>query len=554
MSQTPLDDVAPKSASEKLTGMVKHGVDLLLGTGGDTTRDGEMTRATGCPIATMKNSMTAGPRGPVLLQDIDLIEKIQHFDREKTPPRNVHALGNGAYGNLTITNDISRYSMAKVFTMGKKTNIFTRFSGVFTELGEADTTRDLRGFAVKFYTEDGNWDLLGINTPVFNVRDAKVGPDAIHAFKRDPRTFEWNEETLWDFCCTHPEAFHQTLMIHTDRVGTPKSYRFMHGYGCNTFSLLNDKKERFWVKFHILSNYNATGLTDAEAKVLAGEDPDWLKRDLREAIERGDYPTWRFAMQVMSEDLGYKYPWTFDCTKVWPHDEFPLIDIGTIQLDRNPVNYFAEVEQVAFSPANVVPGIGFSPDKLLQGRLLIYSDTQFHRLGPNYLQIPINCPLAAKAVRTNYIGGAHNHEYESKFPHYYPSFLGGPTPTPQLQEPPQQSSATQCYFYDYYYEGEDKDYYEQPRNLFKLQLTLQEQECTVYNIATSLAYVMNEGIVENTLMHLSKIDMGLGQRVKERRMRLMQNKTEKSQGSMLWEQLHKEVMRNVDLPAKTARV
>lgn len=203
-----------------------------------------MTRATGCPVAHMKHSLTAGPNGPVLLQDYELVEKLQHFDREKIPPRNVHALGNGAYGKLTVTNDISQYSKAKVFNVGSSTNIFVRFSGIFTELGEADTTRDPRGFAIKFYTEEGNWDLLAINTPVFNVRDAKLGPDAIHAFKRDPRTFEWNNEQVWDFVVNHPESLHQTLMLFSDRCGTPLSYRFMHGYGCNTFSLLNENNER----------------------------------------------------------------------------------------------------------------------------------------------------------------------------------------------------------------------------------------------------------------------------------------------------------------------
>jgi catalase len=530
-----------ESGIERAARTIHEGVEGVVAAVAGQER--QMTRATGCPIAHMKNSLTAGSRGPVLLQDVEFLEKAQHFDREKIPPRNVHALGNGAYGSFTVKRDISNYTKAKVFQLGTKTDIFVRFSGVFTELGEADTTRDLRGFAIKFYTEEGNWDLLGINTPVFNVRDGKVGPDAIHAFKRDPRTFEWNDESVWDFACNHPESLHQTLMIHSDRVGTPKSFRFMHGYGCNTFSLINDKNQRFWVKFHMLTEYKATGLTDTEAKLIAGEDPDWLKRDLREAIERGDYPKWRFAIQAMPEEEGYRYPWTFDCTKVWPHAQFPLIDVGVLELNRNPTNYFSEVEQIAFSPSSVVPGISFSPDKLLQARLFIYSDTQFHRLGPNYLQIPINQPKEVRKVETQNPAGAHNHEVANKFPGYYPSFNGGPKPNERLMEPPLKIGDA-AYYYDYAYEGADADFYEQPRMLFQQQFDQQERENTIYNIAVSLAAVRNQTVVDATIDHLAKIDPQLGGRVKELRLSMISGKTVETEAQRVWKRLHSEVSMN----------
>lgn len=470
------------------------------------------TTLLGCPIAHNKNSLTAGPHGPVMMQDTILMEKIQHFTREKIPARNVHALGQGCYGKLTVTNDITKYTKADLFSqVGKTTELFVRMSGVFTEQGDPDTFRDLRGFALKFYTNEGNWDLLSINTPVFSVRDGKPGPDAVHAFKRDPRTGEWNPTQKWDYVATHPEGLHQMLMIYSDRVGTPLSYRYMHGYGCNTFSFINAKNERFWVKFHLISQQGAQGLDEVSAKMVAGEDTNFLGRDLREAIARGDYPKWKFCCQIMPEEDGYKKSFAFDCTKVWRHADYPLIDIGIVELNRNVVDYFAEVEQVAFAPSNVVPGIGFSPDKLLQARLLIYQDAQLHRIGPNYKQLPVNRPKSSTPVNpAHHYGGAMKATIDQKYPHYWPSMFGGPQPDPKYLEPPLKCDGPVDY-YDYPGEGTDLDYYGQCTLLWQVMNPTQQQHlCN--NIASDLYKVPDE-VTSKMLQHFQKVDPKLAQGV-----------------------------------------
>jgi len=467
------------------------------------------TTATGCPIGYMKHSQTVGQLGPMLLQDHEMLEKVMHFDREKTPPRNVHALGTGCHGHFVATNNkIGQYTCASLFQAGKKTPIFVRFSGVFTEVGDPDVTRDPRGFAIKFYTDQGNWDLLAINTPVFNVRDIKMGPDAVHAFKRDPRTGMWNSEQVWDFVVTHPESLHQTLMIFSDRDGTPMSYRYMNAYACNTFSFLNEKKERFWVKFHLVSNQGARGLSLTEAKIIAGEDPNFLARDLHEALNTGRFPTWKLAFQIMQEKDGYKHPFTFDCTKIWNHKQFPLIDLGIVTVDRNPTDYHAEVEQVAFSPANVVPGISYSPDRLLQGRLFLYDDTQFHRLGPNFKQIPINrphCPML-----TNYVGGSHQMEVKNKYPHYTPSTLGGLTVAQTYVEPPLMATGAPG-IYNLPEEGTPGDYYDQARDFLTI-MDPKDQANLAHNIAFSLTKVPDE-LAAKVVHHLQNISKDLANRV-----------------------------------------
>lgn len=490
-----------QAATEKLTGKTE-----------EQERGGTFRLMTGCPVAHNKNSLTAGPHGPVLLQDQVLIEKLTQFTREKIPARNVHALGYGAYGKFRVTNDITKYTRANLFSKkGKETDIFVRFSGIFTEQGDADTMRDPRGFAIKFYTEEGNWDLLAINTPVFNLRDAKIGPDAIHAFKRDPRTSEWNPTQTWDFVVKHPESLHQTLMLFSDRGGTPLTFRHMHAYGCNTFSFINEEGKRCWVKFHILSQLEAKGFDRVQAKMIAAEDPNFLGRDLREAIEAKNYPKWKFCCQIMSEEDGYKRAEAFDPTKVWKHDEFPLIEIGEIELNRNPVDYFAEVEQVCFSPLTVVPGIGFSPDKLLQGRLLLYDDAQHHRVGPNFKQLPINRPHGVEPNSYS-LGGAMQLETKNRFPHYYPSSYGGPQPDSKYLEPPLKCDGPADY-YDYPNEGTDQDYYQQPKDLLRV-LKSQERENLVENIATSLEKVDNK-VTEQVIHHLKKIDQNFGSQVQQ---------------------------------------
>eukprot|EP01089_Gocevia_fonbrunei_P012304 TRINITY_DN2871_c0_g1_i1.p1 TRINITY_DN2871_c0_g1~~TRINITY_DN2871_c0_g1_i1.p1 ORF type:complete len:445 (-),score=105.98 TRINITY_DN2871_c0_g1_i1:63-1397(-) len=392
-----------------------------------------------------------------------------------------------------------------------KSLFFSRLSGTFTEQGDAETERDIRGFALKFYTEEGNWDLMTINVPVFNCRDMKLGPDAVHAFKRDPRTGFYNLTQLWDFVATHPEGLHNALMFYSDIGGTPMSYRTMDAYGCNTYSFINANKERFWVKFHLISNQGIMGFDFRTARMVAGEDPSFLSRDLRESIEKGNFPQWKLCVQIMNEDEGYKNPFTFDCTKVWKHEDYPLIDIGVLELNRNPVDYFAEVEQVAFSPANNVPGIGFSPDKLLQGRLFVYDDTQNHRLGPNFKQIWINRPHSVEP-NTTYVGGQHRAEVKNKFPAYYPSSFGGVTPDPKFVEPPMRCDGN-AGFYDYPADGTDDDYYLQARDFLEI-LSPQQREHLVMNIAHSLMKV-EAGTVAKILPHFNKINKSLGTKVQE---------------------------------------
>ncbi len=351
----------------------------------------KLTTNFGAPVPDNQNTMTAGPRGPVLLQDVWYLEKLANFDREVIPERRMHAKGSGAFGTFTVTNDITRYTKAKVFSeVGKKTDLFVRFSTVAGERGAADAERDIRGFAVKMYTEEGNWDLVGNNTPVFFLRDPLKFPDLNHAVKRDPRTNMRSASNNWDFWTSLPEALHQVTILMSDR-GLPASYRHMHGFGSHTFSMINAANERFWVKFHWRCEQGIKNLTDAEAEALVGKDRESHQRDLMDAIDAGDFPRWKLMIQVMPEADAAKMPYNpFDLTKVWYKGEYPLIEVGEMELNRNPDNYFADVEQAAFNPASVVPGIGFSPDKMLQGRLFSYGDAQRYRLGVNHHLIPVN--------------------------------------------------------------------------------------------------------------------------------------------------------------------
>ena len=356
-----------------------------------------LTNEVGARVPDNTNSLTAGERGPILLEDNWLIEKLAHFDREVIPERRMHAKGSGAFGTFTVTNDITRYSCASLFSdVGKKTDVFVRFSTVAGERGAADAERDIRGFAVKFYTEEGNWDLVGNNTPVFFLRDPLQFPDLNHAIKRDPQTNLRSPQSNWDFWTMLPEALHQITIVMSDR-GIPASYRHMHGFGSHTYSLINASGERVWVKFHFRTEQGIKNLTNSEAAALIAHDRESHGRDLFNAIEKGDFPRWKLYIQVMTEKDAATYKENpFDITKVWSHKDFPLIEVGVLELNRNPENYFAEVEQAAFNPAHIVRGIGLSPDKLLQGRLFSYGDAQRYRLGVNHDQIPVNrakCPV-----------------------------------------------------------------------------------------------------------------------------------------------------------------
>jgi len=430
----------------------------------------KLTTNAGAPVVDNQNVMTAGKRGPMLLQDVWFLEKLAQFDREVIPERRMHAKGSGAYGTFTVTHDITRYTKAKTFSeIGKKTETFTRFSTVAGERGAADAERDIRGFATKFYTEQGNWDLVGNNTPVFFLRDPLKFPDLNHAVKRDPRTNLRSARNNWDFWTSLPEALHQVTIVMSDR-GIPYSYRHMHGFGSHTFSMINTKNERYWVKFHFETQQGIKNLTDEEAEAIIAKDRESHQRDLYNSIEKGDFPRWTMFIQVMPEKDAAKCPYhPFDLTKVWFHKDYPLIEVGVLELNRNPENYFAEVEQAAFNPANIVPGIGFSPDKMLQGRLFSYGDAQRYRLGVNHHLIPVNaarCPFHSYhrdgAMR---VDGNHGSTLG-----YEPNSYGEWQQQPEFAEPPLSLEGAA----DHWNHREDTDYYTQPGLLFRLMSPAQQ--------------------------------------------------------------------------------
>jgi len=395
-----------------------------------------LTTNFGAPVPDDQNSLTAGSPGPVLMQDVHLLEKLAHFDRERIPERVVHAKGAGAYGYFEVTHDVTKYTRAKFLSeVGKRTELFVRFSTVGGEKGSADAERDPRGFAVKFYTEEGNYDMTGNNTPVFFIRDPLKFPDFIHTQKRHPATNLKDPDMFWDFLSLTPESVHQVTVLFSDR-GTPKTYRHMNGYSSHTFMWYTKKREYFWVQYHFKTEQGIQNLTREEAERLKGVDPDHATRDLYEAIERGDYPSWRLEVQIMTPEQAKDYRFDpFDITKVWPHGDFPPIPVGRMVLNRNPENYFAEVEQSAFSPANFVPGIGPSPDKMLQGRLFSYHDTHRHRLGPNYHLLPVNAPKACPMNNYQRDGFMRFDNNSGGDPNYYPNSFGGPPPDPKAAEP-----------------------------------------------------------------------------------------------------------------------
>ncbi|HFD15317.1 MAG TPA: catalase [Rhodospirillales bacterium] len=468
-----------------------------------------LTTAAGIPVGDNQNSMTAGPRGPLLVQDWQLFEKHAHFNRERIPERVVHAKGSAAYGTLTITNDIRRYSKAAIFSeVGKQTPCLLRFSTVAGERGAADAERDVRGFALKFYTEEGNWDLVGNNTPVFFVRDPYKFPDFIRTQKRDPKTNLRSNTAMWDFWSLSPESLHQVTILFSDR-GLPKSYRHMNGYGSHTYSLINDAGERFWVKFHFKTMQGIECLTDEEAAQIIGGDRESHQRDLFYAIERGEFPKWRFCIQIMPEEDAEKTPYNpFDLTKVWPHGDYPLIEVGILELNRNPENYFAEVEQAAFAPSNIVPGISFSPDKMLQFRIFSYADTHRYRLGVNYDLLPVNRPRCP--VHTYHRDGLMRcDDNGGGSVNYEPNSFGGPVEDPRFKEPPLKISGDA----DRYDHREGNDDYTQPGNLFRL-MTTDQQRRLFANIARAMAGVPEE-IVRRQLGHFHKADPAYARGVAE---------------------------------------
>jgi len=465
-----------------------------------------LTTTAGIPVSDNQNSLTAGQRGPTLMQDHHLLDKLAHFNRERIPERVVHAKAAGAHGVFTVTQDITQYTKAKLFSqVGKKTEVFGRFSTVAGEKGSADTVRDVRGFALKFYTEEGNWDMVGNNTPVFFVRDAMKFPDFIHTQKRVPQTNLRSEIMWWDFWSQVPESLHQVTILFSDR-GIPRGIPFMNGYGSHTYSFINAANERFWVKFHFKTQQGIQTMPQQEADRIVGEDADYHTRHLFEAIERGDFPKWTFHVQVMPEADAETYRWNaFDLTKVWPHADYPLIEVGVLEMNRNPQNYFAEVEQSAFSPANVVPGISFSPCKMLQARVFAYADAHRYRLGANYELLPINRPRAAKVSNYQRDGSMRFDDNAGTSVNYEPNSFDGPKEDPAYAEPPLKISGDA----DRYEQkrGVDEDYV-QPGNLYRL-MPPDEQKRLVANIAASLKKVPKE-LQQKMVAHFRKADRAYG--------------------------------------------
>ena len=432
----------------------------------------KLTNNAGAPVADNQNVLTAGPRGPMLLQDVWFLEKLGSFDREVIPERRMHAKGSGAFGTFTVTHDITQYTKAKIFSeIGKKTEVFVRFSTVAGERGAADAERDIRGFAMKFYTEEGNWDLVGNNTPVFFLKDPLKFPDLNHAVKRDPRTNMRSAKNNWDFWTNLPEALHQVTITMSDR-GIPLSYRHMNGYGSHTFSLISAAGERHWVKFHFKTQQGIKCLTDAEAEALIGKDRESHQRDLYESIEKGDFPCWKMQIQIMAEKDAANCSFNpFDLTKVWPHSDYPMIEVGVLELNRNPENYFADVEQAAFNPANIIRGIGFSPDKMLQGRLFSYGDAQRYRLGVNHHLIPVNkprCPFNSfhrdGAMR---VDGNHGSTLG-----YEPNSYGEWQEQHNFLDSPLELEGTAAHWN---HREDNDDYYSQAGNLFRLMREEQQK-------------------------------------------------------------------------------
>src|ERR1700745_1566392 len=464
-----------------------------------------MTTDAGRPGGDNQNSLTAGPRGPVVFEDFLLFEKMAHFNRERIPERVVHAKGSGAHGYFVCASpEITQYTTAKLFNaVGKKTPTFIRFSTVGGEKGSADTERDPRGFALKFYTEEGNWDMTGNNTPVFFIRDPLKFGDFIHTQKRDPETNLKSPTMMWDFWSLSPESLHQVTILFSDR-GTPDGYRHMDGFSSHTFSLINDKKELFYVKYHFKTKQGIKNFTRQEADHMKSVDMDHSQTDLFRAIEKGDYPKWSVNVQIMPEAEAATYHINpFALTKVWPHGDYPLIEIGELELNRNPVNYFAEGEQSAFNPVHIVPGMGFSPDKMLQGRLISYPDAHRYRIGGNYDSLPVNKPQCP--VHTYTREGAMRFDGNAGAAvNYEPNSFNGPTQEPAFRESPRTVSGT----VDRHNHRLDGDYYTQPGNLFRL-MKPDVRERLIGNIVASMKSVPRR-IQELQVQHFYKADPAYG--------------------------------------------
>lgn len=473
-----------------------------------------LTTSAGAPVSDDNNSISVGPRGPLTFDNHYLFEKLAHFNRERIPERVVHARGTGAYGHFTLSKSLSQYTIADFLQKeGDKTEVFLRFSTVGGGQDSSDYARDPRGFAVKFYTRQGNYDIVGNNTPVFFLNDPIKFPDFIHSQKKNPQTNLPDPAAAFEFWANHPQSLHQMTILMSDR-GIPLSYRHVHGFGSHTLSLWNDKGERYWVKWHFKTNQGIKNLTGAEA---ANMPAFGAQKDLVDAIERGDFPSWAVKIQIMTEAQAETYHINpFDLTKIWPHNDFPLIEIGQLELNRNVQNYFAETEQSAFAPSNLVPGTGASPDKMLQARLLAYQDAHRYRVGVNHNQLPVNAPRCPvnHYQRDGAAAGCpfgHGNQVQTSGANYYPNdraAQGYPAPNPAFKEPPLRLSNAVADRYDQLSE----DYYSQAGDLFRLMSDDQKVQLTS-NIAGGLAQA-NTSIQERMLAQFAKADPDYAARIK----------------------------------------
>ncbi|WP_134766074.1 catalase [Nocardioides sp. 1609] len=471
------------------------------------------TTGSGAPAPSDRNSLTIGPDGPILLHDHHFIEQMAHFNRERVPERNVHAKGSGAFGTLTITGDVERYTKAAVFRKGTTTDMLARFSTVAGEMGSPDTWRDPRGFSLKFYTSEGNWDLVGNNTPVFFVRDTMKFPHFIRSQKRRGGSGLRDNDMQWDFWTLNPESAHQVTWLMGDR-GIPRSWRHMQGYGSHTYLWFNEAGEKSWVKFHFHSDQGVECLTQEEANRIAGEDSDHHRRDLYESIEAGDHPSWTLKVQVIPYDEARTYRFNpFDLTKVWPHADYPLIEVGTMTLDRNPENHFAQIEQAAFEPSAIVPGIGFSPDKMLLGRVFAYADTHRYRIGPNYQQLPVNRHRVEGAY-TYQFDGPMAYDHAGDRSKYAPNTYGDPYS--DLTGPVEDGWETDGAFVrEAYTLREEDDDFGQARTMVNDVWDDAARERFVGNVAGHLLGGVSEPVLERAFEYWRNVDPEIGKRIEE---------------------------------------
>lgn len=474
----------------------------------------KITTSSGSSYYDHQNSQTVGPRGPVLLQDFVLQENLAHFVRERIPERIVHAKGTGAYGKFTVTHDITAFTKAQIFSkIGNTCKMFARFSTVGGEKGSADTARDPRGFALKFYTEDGNWDLVGNNTPVFFIKDAKKFPDFIHTQKREPKTNLKSATMMWDFWSLNPESLHQVLILMSDR-GTPYGYRHMHGFGSHTFSLINDKDERVWVKFHLKTKQGIKNFNNEDAIKMAGENPDFAQEDLCKAIEAGNFPKWTMFVQIMTEEQAKEFRWNpFDVTKVWFQADFPLIEVGEMELNEIPSNYFAHVEQAAFAPSNLINGIGFSPDKMLQGRIFSYPDAHRYRVGVNAHLLEVNrCPFMVNNYqRDGFMANSENYE---DAPNYFPNSFDDTKPDPIYKNFEDELDSNRVANFNR--NENDDDHYTQAGLLYTKAMNKQDRENLIHNIVENMKGIdgnKRDEIINRQLCHFFRANIELGMKV-----------------------------------------